>query len=187
LAAWQAAGARANIGGMTALAALMLLQAAGLPPAPQWRADAPIPPPPGMAADAPGPAGATGAPVAIGGGEQRLARAPDGHFYVNGLVNGVGVRFVVDTGAGMVMLTPQDAARAGLKVQPADYRMQARTAGGLSSVAPVSLGLVAVGGRQVRDVAAVVSSVDTGLSLLGMSFLKHLKRVTIENDVMHLE
>ncbi len=164
------------------LAALMLLQAAGLPPAPQWRPDAPIPPPSSMERPRPGAAGA-----AVGVSSRRIARSPDGHFYADGLVNGVGVRFIVDTGAGMVMLTPHDAMRAGIVVAPDDFRMQARTAGGTTDVAPVTLKQVAVGERQARDVAAVVASVDTGISLLGMSFLRHLKRVTIENDVLHLE
>ena len=127
------------------------------------------------------------AAASVGLSGSRITRSPDGHFYANGLVNGVGIRFVIDTGAGMVMLTPQDATRAGLAISPADYRMQAKTAGGTTNVAPVTLKLVAVGGRQVSDVFAVVSSVDTGISLLGMTFLRHMKRVTIENDVMHLE
>lgn len=162
------------------IAALLLLQAAGLPPAPQWRADAPIPPPASMEKGQAGPAD-----VALSG--SRITRAPDGHFYANALVNGVGVRFIVDTGASMVMLTPHDAARVGLKVAPGDFRMQAKTASGISNVAPVTLATVAVGTRQVSEVFGVVSGVDTGMSLLGMTFLRHMKRVTIENDVMHLE
>lgn len=181
--AWQGAAGGANIGTMSAaLVALMLLQATGLPPAPQWRPDAPIPPPTSMEKPRAGPAG-----TSVGVSSRRITRAPDGHFYADGLVNGVGVRFIVDTGAGMVMLTPHDAARAGIAVAPGDYRMQAKTAGGTTAVAPVTLKQVAVGERQVSDVFAVVSSVDTGISLLGMSFLRHLKRVTIENDVLNLE
>lgn len=167
---------------MSFLAALMLLQAAGLPPAPTWRPDAPIPGPTSMQGASPAAPATT-----MGVADRRVARSPDGHFYVTGLVNGVGVRFVVDTGAGMVMLTPQDAVRAGLNVGPAAYTAQAKTAGGVSAVAPVTLERVAVGGRQVSNVFGVVSSVDTGISLLGMSFLRHMKRVTIENDVLLLE
>ena len=162
------------------LAALMLLQAAGLPPAPQWRADAPIPPPVSMEKAQAGPV-----EVALSG--SRITRAPDGHFYATALVNGIGVRFIVDTGASTVMLTPLDAARVGLTLAPADFRLQARTASGIAEVAPVTLTTVAVGSRQVSGVPGVVSRVDSGMSLLGMTFLRHMKRVTIENDVMHLE
>lgn len=166
-----------------AIVALMLLQA-GLPPAPVWRKDAPVPPPSSMEAPEPPRTPATSA---SGTADRAITRSPDGHYYLNGLVNGVGVRFVVDTGAGAVMLTPADAARAGLKVGPADFRRRAITAAGYTYVAPVTLDLIAVGGRQVRNVPAVVSSADTGVSLLGMSFLKHMRRVTIENGVLKLE
>lgn len=163
--------------------ALMLAQPSGLPPAPVWRKDAPVPPPASMEAPETPPPAAS----AVGIADKRITRSPDGHFYLNGLVNGVGVRFVVDTGAGAVMLTPYDAVRIGLKVGPADFTRRAITAGGVVYVAPVTLDLVAVGSRQVRNVPAVVSNADTGVSLLGMSFLKHMRRVTIENDVLHLE
>lgn len=162
-----------------AVVALMLAQAAGLPAAPVWRPDSPVPPPASLEAPDPG--------TTAGSSDKRITRSPDGHYYINGLVNGVGVRFVVDTGAGAVMLTPYDAQRIGLKVGPADFRQRAVTPAGMTYVAPVTLGLVAVGGRQVRNVPAVVSSADTGVSLLGMSFLKHMQRVTIENGVLKLE
>ena len=168
-----------------AIAALMLVQAAGLPPAPVWRKDAPVPPPASM--EAPEPRPAAPAATSTGTADRSITRSPDGHYYLNGLVNGVGVRFVVDTGAGAVMLTPHDAARVGLTVGPADFRRRAITAAGHTYVAPVTLDLVAVGGRQVRNVPAVVSSANTGVSLLGMSFLKHMRRVTIENGVLKLE
>lgn len=149
------------------LAALLLLaEPTGLPPAPTWRADAPVPPP----SDA-----------------LRIPRSPDGQFYVTGLVNGVAVRFVVDTGASTVMLTQHDAGRVGLRVGGERFTARARTAGGYTPVAPVRLDRLAIGERQVRNVAAVVSSVDTGASLLGMSALAQLRRVTIEDDVLRLE
>ena len=162
--------------------ALMLAQPSGLPPAPVWRKDAPVPPPASMEAPE-----ATAETTAAGSADKSISRSPDGHYYINGLVNGVGIRFVVDTGAGAVMLTPYDAQRIGLKVAPADFTRRAITAGGITYVAPVTLDLIAVGGRQVRNVPAVVSSNNTGVSLLGMSFLRHMKRVTIENGVLHLQ
>lgn len=167
------------------IVALMLGQAGGLPPAPTWRKDSPVPPPASM--ELPMPAAPAAPTVALGTANRSIELSPDGHYYLTWLVNGVGVRFVVDTGAGAVMLTPYDAQRIGLKVDPADFRIRARTAGGITQVAPVTLELVAVGGRQVRNVPAVVSSADTGVSLLGMSFLKHMRRVTIENDVLKIE
>jgi len=148
------------------LAFLLSAQPQGLPAAPTWRSDSPVAPP----ADA-----------------LAVPRSPDGHFYVNGLVNGVGVRFVVDTGASTVMLTPHDAGRVGLNVGTGRFTARARTPGGVVAVAPVRLQRLAVGEREAREVAAVVSSIDSGVSLLGMSFLQRLRRVSIEDDVLRLE
>jgi clan AA aspartic protease (TIGR02281 family) len=168
------------------ISAVALLAAAptGLPPAPTWRSDAPVPPP-----NAPATTWRSDAPVAA---PEKLSgnsvpRAPDGHFYVIGLVNGVAVRFIVDTGATAVVLTPHDAGRAGLNVGPDKFTQRARSASGMVQVAPVRLGHVVVGKRELRDVPAAVSSVDTGVSLLGMTFLSRLRRVSIESDTLTLE
>ena len=46
--------------------------------------------------------------------ETKLARAPNGHFYAEGNVNGQPVRLVVDTGATTVALSMADAQRIGV-------------------------------------------------------------------------
>src|SRR5688572_11047258 len=57
-----------------------------------------------------------------------LDRAPDSHFYAEAEVNGVPVRFLVDTGATSVLLTAEDARRAGIGI--CDYTARATGAGG---------------------------------------------------------
>ena len=42
-----------------------------------------------------------------------IAKASDGHYWAQGDVNGASVRFLVDTGASAVALTPADAERLG--------------------------------------------------------------------------
>ena len=44
----------------------------------------------------------------------RIARADDGHYWATGEVEGEQVRFLVDTGATAVSLTPADARRFGI-------------------------------------------------------------------------
>src|SRR5712691_2167803 len=44
----------------------------------------------------------------------RLAADPRGHFFTEGAINGVPVRFLVDTGATVVVLPAADALRLGL-------------------------------------------------------------------------
>ena len=48
-----------------------------------------------------------------GDGEVRFPAGLDGHFRIEALVNGTAVRFLVDTGASSIVLSPADARRIG--------------------------------------------------------------------------
>lgn len=108
----------------------------------------------------------------------QVLKAADGHYWADALIDardgGRAVRVMVDTGASVVALTRADAARLGLKLQPADFTGTVVTASGAVRAAPVSLGAVAVAGARVERVEALV--VESGLphSLLGMSYLGRL-------------
>ncbi|NHX27656.1 TIGR02281 family clan AA aspartic protease, partial [Escherichia coli] len=102
-----------------------------------------------------------------------VPRAPDGHYYVTAQVNGVTVPFVVDTGAGEMVLTRQDAARAGLKPDELRYFGQARTANGTVATAPVKLGEVRFGPFVDRNQRAWVNGGEMDMSLMGMGYLNH--------------
>lgn len=112
-----------------------------------------------------------------GGGPASVAKAADGHYWAEGVVNGARVRFLVDTGASAVALTGEDARRLGFRPEQLDYSMQVSTAAGQARAAPVELASVAVAGARVEKVQAVV--LDRGLpaSLLGMSYLGRLSRL----------
>lgn len=107
-------------------------------------------------------------------GKVTLAADPRGHFYVEGAVNRVPVRFVVDTGATMVSLPQRDAERLGI-----DYRSgrrgTSRTANGLATVYLVRLDAVRIGGIELHGIDGLVHE-GPGLdqALLGMSFLNRL-------------
>jgi aspartyl protease family protein len=97
---------------------------------------------------------------------RELRRGPDGHFYADAQVNGTSIRFLVDTGASMVVLTRQDAQRAGIQL-PSE-RAMAMGVGGPIEVIPVTLDRVAVGGIEARGVEAAIAD-QTPVSLLGQS------------------
>lgn len=118
--------------------------------------------------------------------ETVIARSPDSHFYVDAEVNGAPVRFLVDSGASAVVLTPDDASRAGITALPADYTAEAQTANGTVRLKPVTLDRVAVGGIEAAGVAAAVSEGGLPVSLLGQSYLARLSKVEIEGDRMVL-
>ena len=122
-------------------------------------------------------------PTGDGGGRHALTRSADGHFYAEAQVNGAAIRFLVDTGASVVALTPQDARRAGIEV--GDERTVARGAGGEIAVAPVVIDRIELGSIDRSDVRAVVAEA-LPVSLLGQSFLGSVDRVEIRDDRMTL-
>ena len=115
---------------------------------------------------------ATAAPAA--GGPAQVVRAADGHYWAEADIDGRAVRVMVDTGASVVALTRNDAARLGLSLTAADFSSTVVTASGPVRAAPVELRAVAVAGARVDAVEALV--VEDGLphSLLGMSYLGRL-------------
>jgi aspartyl protease family protein len=111
-------------------------------------------------------------------GSVMLSADPRGHFFADGAVNGVPVRFLVDTGATMVALPRRDADRLGI-----DYRRGRRemigTANGPVRVYNVKLDAVKIGGVELRNVDAMVVDGGLDMALLGMSFLN---RVQMQRD-----
>jgi aspartyl protease family protein len=108
-----------------------------------------------------------------------------GHVVIDGVVNGAPVRFLVDTGATMVVLTMQDAAAAGLSGSDLKFTMQTSTANGVARAAPVTLREVRLGQLSVDDVPAAVSE-KLGISLLGQSFLTRLDSYQMHDGVLTL-
>ncbi|MGV8929822.1 MAG: TIGR02281 family clan AA aspartic protease [Brevundimonas sp.] len=108
------------------------------------------------------------------GSPAQVLKAADGHYWADALIDGRAVRVMVDTGASVVALTPDDAARLGLRLKAGDFSGTVITASGPARAAPIQLGAVAVAGARVEQVEALV--VEHGLphSLLGMSYLGRL-------------
>src|SRR3954466_2873659 len=88
--------------------------------------------------------------------ETRVRRSEAGHFYVHALVNGQLVRFVVDTGATTVALTPEDAERVGLKVNPSSFEIIGEGAAGPIRGQFVQLDSVNLDGKTVNHIRAAV-------------------------------
>jgi len=112
-------------------------------------------------------------------GEISVPRSPDGHYYLTLDINDKPIRFMVDTGASDMVLTKQDAERAGLDLHDAAYFGRANTANGTVRVAPVTLDQVAIGPVVDRDVRASVNDGDMDTSLLGMTYLERFGRIEI--------
>ncbi|MCH2094243.1 MAG: TIGR02281 family clan AA aspartic protease [Rhodobacteraceae bacterium] len=120
-------------------------------------------------------------------GRIEVPRALDGHYYLQLMMNGRAVDFVVDTGATGVVLTRSDAERAGLDLQSLSFFNEAMTANGLVRTAPVVLKEVQLGDVIDRNVRAQVNSGHMDMSLLGMSYLQRFDRLEIRDGRLMLQ
>ena len=68
--------------------------------------------------------------IAAGGSALSFRPAMDAHFYVEARVEGVAIRFLVDTGASRVVLSQADARRIGIDPARLDYSLRIATANG---------------------------------------------------------
>jgi aspartyl protease family protein len=121
-------------------------------------------------------------------GPGRMAYRADrsGHFRVVANVNGTPIRFLVDTGASLVVLSPNDAARIGQDPARLLYGQTFRTANGIGRGAAFRINELRIGEIVLRDVRASINAAPMSDSLLGMSALEKLSGFSVENGVLTL-
>lgn len=116
------------------------------------------------------------------GGELVIPRGPDGHFHVEGRVNGQAVSFLVDTGASSVTVSEALAQRAGLEggrsviFQTANGELPGR----LLRQVPVQAGHLALPGVTV---AVGMVGKPPEVALLGQSFLSRYDIQILKNEM----
>ncbi|TSA14078.1 MAG: TIGR02281 family clan AA aspartic protease [Betaproteobacteria bacterium] len=113
----------------------------------------------------------------------KIDKSKDGHFYVDGAVNGTKVRFLVDTGSSGVVLSQSTASEASVY---GSKSVLMRTAGGTVS-GSIALNVpISIANRPpINSDVAINPSLDEATSLLGQSYLKMFK-VTIQGATMEL-
>ena len=120
---------------------------------------------------------AVGTPVQEGR-ETRIPMAIDGHFWVEGEVNGKKVKFLVDSGATMTTIDRETALRAGVAVsRRADQLV--RTGNGIIRVSSGRAAELQIGGITRQNVGLQIADHDN-LNVLGMNFLSSLDRWGVE-------
>ena len=120
---------------------------------------------------------ATGEPVEQGR-QIRIPMAIDGHFWVDGQLNGMRVKFLVDSGATMTTISRDTANRTGIEVSATPDQI-VRTGNGLIKVSTGRARSLTVGSIERRDVGVHVADNDD-LNVLGMNFLSSLERWGVE-------
>ncbi len=134
---------------------------------------------------APQQAQAAAAQPVIDGVDQVLRRKGDGHFYVDAMVNGQLVHFVVDTGATSVALSTKDAQHVGIAFSPEQFQVIGSGASGPVRGKRLTLDSVAIGPKEAFDVdGAIIEGAE--ISLLGQSYLSRIGLVKITGDEMLL-
>lgn len=111
----------------------------------------------------------------------------DGHFQINAEVNGAGVAMLFDTGASTVVLTGEDARKAGIDTKTLKFDIPVSTANGTGRAASIVLDRIEVGGilrTHIRAFVAAPGALET--SLLGMSFLETLRHYGVAGNQLEL-
>lgn len=127
---------------------------------------------------------ATGAPVEQGE-TIRIPMAIDGHFWVEGEINGEKVKFLVDSGATMTTIGSETASRTRVAISPGRDQM-VRTGGGIVRVATAYADQVSVGPIE-RDGMRLHVAQGEDLNVLGMNFLSSLERWGVEGRWLVLQ
>jgi clan AA aspartic protease (TIGR02281 family) len=108
---------------------------------------------------------------------------PLGHVVLTAVVNGAPIRFLVDTGASLVCLTPDDAHAAGVKSDELVFNQTVQTGNGPAHAAIAVLREMRIDQLQVKNVqAAVIEKLPQ--SVIGMSFLTRLKGFEMRNGAL---
>ena len=118
--------------------------------------------------------------VAVGR-ELRIRKAMDGHFWVNGELNGHKVRFLVDSGATVTSISSETARLADVSPTGSIPAM-VQTANGVVAVRRARAGRLKVGTIERRDLAVHVSEAFGPMNVLGMNFLSSLSGWGVEGQ-----
>ena len=122
--------------------------------------------------------------VAVGK-ELRIRKSMDGHFWVNGELNGKTVRFLVDSGATVTSISSETAARAD--IVPSGLYTVVQTANGTVRVGRARAERLKVGSIERSDLAVHVSEAFGPMNVLGMNFLSSLSSWGVEGQWLVLK
>ncbi|HEY2010153.1 MAG TPA: TIGR02281 family clan AA aspartic protease [Rhizomicrobium sp.] len=113
--------------------------------------------------------------VQTGPREMAISEDEGGGYHVYGTINGVQVRFLVDTGASDIVLSPADARRLGVDFTRLTFDHVYESANGIGHGATIQVQDLSIGAIHFANVPVAINGAEMSSSLLGMAFLKRLK------------
>jgi len=122
----------------------------------------------------------------IDGDRIRIAVSSDGHYWVDGAVNGTPTRFLIDSGASVTALSEQAARAAALNIDPAQSSVTVMTANGHVKAQRARIATLTIGPVRTSDLDIVVSPAFGDVNVIGMNMLSRLKSWGVENGEMVL-
>lgn len=117
----------------------------------------------------------------VSGETVRVRMAEDGHFWIDGKVNGKSVRFLVDSGATRTAIAADTARGAGVEPSSA-FPAILDTANGRITVQRARVARLEAGPIVREDVPVFVSEAFGDTNVLGMNFLSSLDRWEVEGQ-----
>jgi len=118
--------------------------------------------------------------------ELLITASMDGHFYLNGKANGKRIRFMIDTGASDITLSPQAASRIGIDLKSLKFTQRYQTANGIGFGAHHWLKSLSIGPFRFSETKVSINQSEMSDSLLGMSFLERLQSFEFRGDKLYL-
>ena len=103
-----------------------------------------------------------------------LQAGDHGHFMADAIINGVGIKMLVDTGASLVTLPASDAIKLRINYVKGT-RGHVNTAGGDVDAYAVKIDSLKIGDIVLYQVDAIVIETSLNIPLLGMSFLNRME------------
>jgi aspartyl protease family protein len=120
------------------------------------------------------------------GGEVRIRKSLDGHFWVNAEVNGTSVRFLVDSGATTTSMSTEAAREARVEAA-GGMPVIVETANGTVSAQRGLIAHLQVGSIERRDLGVQMSEAFGDMNVLGMNFLSSLSGWGVEGQTLVLK
>jgi aspartyl protease family protein len=122
----------------------------------------------------------------VEGRETRIARAPDGHYWLRAEVNGYPANFLVDTGATLTAVSGETAAAAGLTPRDGGLPVRMQTANGSVAARLTTIEELRFGNVAARGLDAIIAPGLGPTNVIGMNLLSRLASVRLEGETMIL-